>query len=120
MTDSVKPSSFGRIRGGLASERPDWSGTVSLVEGRLWNVITPHGEVKQVEAATPAMAIRLVTTNPRGCCVIEAKTRVEKCIGPCCRCGNLIWDGDKRHKLERKPGPKPKTWVTKLWCEDCR
>lgn len=118
MTDNVKPPTFGRIRGGLASERPEWSGTQSLNEGKAYNVITPHGEVKRVIAPTPALAIRLVTTNPRGCCVTEAK--VVRCIGPCCRCGNLIWDGDKRYRLERTAGPKPKTWTTRLWCEDCR
>lgn len=116
MTDSVKPSSIGRVRGASPSERPEWSGTGSVNEGRLYNVITPHGEVRTVEAITPALAIRLVSVNPAGYCVTEGK--VVKCLGPCNRCGNPIWAGD-RHNTIRKAGAIPKTWTHILICEDC-
>jgi hypothetical protein len=118
MSDSVKSSTFGRIRGERPSERPEWSGTNSINEPRPFFVITPHGEIRRVVAITPALAINLVSPgNFNGCCVTEAP--VVKCLGKCNRCSNPIWDGD-RHEVKRKPGPKPKTWVHLLICEDCR
>lgn len=122
MTDSVKPSSFGRVRCERPSERPEWSGTASVNEGKRYTVITAHGQMRKVIAPTPTLAIRLVATlipgtNFTNCCVTEGK--VVKCLGTCNRCNNAIWEGD-RHEFKRKPGPKPKTWVHLLFCEDCR
>lgn len=117
MSESVKSSSFGRIRGDSPSERPDWSGTVSMNEGRPYTVITPHGEVKTVVAATPALAINLVSAiHFDGCCVTEGK--VVKCLGKCNRCSEPIWQGDL-HKKQTKPGKLPKTWTHILLCADC-
>lgn len=114
--NNVKTSTFGRIRGDRPCERPDWSGTPSINEGRQYNVITPHGEIKSVVACSPALAIRLVTPKLAGVCVTEGP--VVKCLGPCNRCGNPIWQGD-RHKIDRKRGKIEGTWTRIILCEDC-
>lgn len=118
MTDSVKASSFGRIRGSSPSERHKYSGTTSLNEGKPFTVIEPHGDHHYVTAPTAILAIRTVTSNFRGVHVIEGHVRSARALGPCCRCGIVVFDG-QRHEVKRTPGKKPKTWTHRIFCEDC-
>lgn len=89
------------------------SGRPSQVESREYNVILPTGEIHHVLAVTSALAIRSVTSNPKGVCVTEGD--VTRSLGPCCRCGVVIWHGD-RHTVRRQSGKTP---TKKLVCEDC-
>lgn len=118
MAETVKASSFGRIKGTRPGERPKYSGTTSLNEGRPYTVIVPHGAVHHVIAITPALAIRMVTPRIHGAVVIEGHPTSVQALAPCARCGNPVWQGDKC-EVRRQAGAKPKTWITKVFCEDC-